>query len=54
MILVKKDSYNHLHHSDSGIVGKSNDTNGAENDGSDWLFLVVASLILSIIIFYTS
>lgn len=54
MSLVKKDSYNHLHHLDYGIVGKRIDTNRAENDGSDWLFLVVAALVLSIIIFYTS
>jgi hypothetical protein len=54
MILMNKYSQNLFRHSDGSILDKNIKTDRTEKDGSGLLFFVAASLVLSLIIFYTS
>jgi hypothetical protein len=54
MILMNKYSQNLFRHADGSILDKNIKTDGTEKDGSGLLFFVAASLVLSLIIFYTS
>ncbi len=53
-ILMNKYSQNLFSHADGSILDKNIKTDRTEKDGSGLLFFVAASLVLSLIIFYTS